>query len=702
MISIVLKDILLDLYSDIDITWGWTDFRFRDKLTDQYTNNFTIPKTENNIKALGIYSTLDSKDIQFGKNLSPADFILNGESIPIYIQVISVTDNEIEVAIFEDTFSAIDKQKIVNDELIDDSSTILCWDMWSMTTYPNKFVSYNYGMPYDWHLAQRHPYVNLKSDILDKLDLKGYQFDPGIFNQYDWRILCSKKVVCPQNTTQVVQYRTIGKSLATNKIPCRCSQHITNDASYEVEEGVITFNRPCSFDLEGDYLWQKKGTFHNDSYITLFISGQNVCQIRLTSANQDKAYKHFSWDNGGNHFLVNAGDTLYLQFEDADKFKSVSIVMDIEYKQYEITENDYNTELVYRDILPALYYVTNNATNPDNYNWSNMPMNGTSPWLWGGQMTLKRLSFAYFGQYCNIPKMKLGDLLYSLQWLIGGELKENRMKNMLYFDILPHIYPLSPYYNEIYMNEINKIEFHSDKVGKKNYIKYKDEEFPTAITTIDNKWLEEKKVWHEVIFHHFKDNVINQYSLDITDEENVKLNFNNIENPVIFNYNNRVEPIPLNSFGMEKLWLSKEIEFSFYDTPLQFRENHDIIIDGRSYYIISGEQDIENKISTIKALLIQDIVKYIEIVSIIPGGYPNPPGTFVVINIQSSIPIKNAYLEYQKLYDITTLASKPLILQSGVQIVLMDNLSPGPWLFKPILETDQGITTGEKKIINVS
>lgn len=698
MISIMLNDIPLDLYSDTNITWSWTDFRFRDKLTDQYTNNFTIPKTENNIKALGIYSTLDSKDVQFGEKISPADFALNGQMMPIYIQVISVTHNEIEIAIFEDTFSAIDKQKVINDELIDDSSTILCWDMWSMTTYPNKFVSYNYGMPYNWHLAQRHPYVKLKSDILDKLDLKGYQFDSGTFNQYDWRILCSKKVVCPQNTTQAVQYRTTGYSLANNKMPCRCSQHITNDASYEVEEGVITFNRSCSFDLEVDYLWQKKGTFHQDSYITIFIGGRNVRQIRLTSATQDKAYAHAIYDNGGNHFSANAGDTLYFQFEDADKFKSVSFVVDIEYKGYGITEEDYNTELVYIDILPALYYVTNNATDPDNYNWSNLPMNGTSPWLWGGQITLKRLSFAYFGQYCNIPKMKLGDLLYSLQWMIGGELKEDRMRNMLYFDILPHIYPSSPYYNEIYMKEAGKIEFHSDKVGKKNYIKYKDEEFPTAITTINNKWLEEEKVWHNVIFHYFEDNVIKQYSLDITDGENVKLNFNNIENPVIFNYNNRVEPIPLNSFGMNKLWFSKEIEFSFYDTPLQFRENHDIIIDGRTYYIVSGEQDIGKKISTIKAIPIKNDLLSVDIIDIIQVTMSI---FHVLVNIQSDLPLKNAYLEYQKLYDITTLVRKPINIQTGLQVVSISGLTPGSWLFKTTIENYIYNSTSDKKIVQV-
>lgn len=684
MISIVVTNVSLDLYIDTDITWSWTDFRFRDKLTDQYTNNFTIPKTENNIKALKIYSTLDSNDVQFGESISPADFVLNGEVIPIYIQVISVTDNEIEIAIFEDTFSAIDKQKIVNDELIDDPSSILCWDMWSMTTYPNKFVSYNYGMSYDWHLAQRHPYVKLKRDILDRLDLKGYQFNPGIFYQYDWRILCSKKVVCPENPTQVVQYRTTGKSLANNNIPCRCSQHITNDASYQVEEGVITFNRPCSFDLEFDFLWQKKNSMHQNSNIKVFIGGQQVYQMGMYSASSTEAYKHFSLDNGGNHFSVNAGDTLFLQFKDANKFKSISIVMTIEYVGYGITKEDYNTELTYIDILPALYYVSNNAIDPDNYDWVNIPMNGTSQNIFGVPATLRRLSFAYFGQYCNIPKMKLGDLLYSLQWLIGGELKEDNSRNLLDFDTTRYTYPITPTSNEIFMKEINKLEFHSDKVGKTNYIKYKDEEFPTAITTIDNKWLEDEKVWHEVIFHYFKDNVINQYSLDITDEENKKLNFNDIENPVIFNYNNKFEPIPLKYFDMENIFFSKEIEFSFYDTPLNFRMYTDIIIDGRTYYVISGEYSIQNKISKIKAILVPYSMPDILIERIYVGREPGDVN--VEVNIRSNLPIINAYIDYQERMDPTTLARKQLSLHTGTQTVLISGLTLGTWVFIPKVE----------------
>ena len=697
MISILLKDIPLDLYSDTDIAWSWTDFRFRGKLTDQYTNNFTIPKTKNNIKALQIYSTLDSKDVQFGENISPADFVLNGEVLPVYIQVISVTDSEIEIAIFEDTFSAIDKNHEI--QIRDNHTTILEWNQWSMTNYPDKFVSYNYGMPYYWDCAQRHPYVKLKRDILDKLDLKGYQFDPGVFNQYDWRILCSKKVVCPENTIQVLEYTNYdGTQEEGGLLKVYGGQHVCNDVSGEPMSS-ITYNRDCYVQMKIWYGWSQNNiaTIPN-----VYIKVNNQTRKIIDPHNGGYAVSFtYSWGLGIENVSIqmHKGDVLTFYCDEMSKFnRSFSMVVKLTTSAYQITEEDYNTELLYRSRLP---YVK--VKSPSSSTITTYSMNGTTYSTSLGDFQTERLSFAYFGQYCNIPKMKLGDLLYSLQWMIGGELKEDRRRNMLWFDISPHIYPISPHSNEIYMKEINKIEFHSDKVGKKNYIKYKDEEFPTPLTTINNKWLEEEKVWHEVIFHYFKDNVIEQYSIDmdtLKEKGEIKVNFNNIENPVIFNYNNRVEPIPLKYFDMENLWFSKEIELSFYDTPLQFREFNNIIIDGRTYYVISGEQDIDKKISTIRAILVQYNIPVISIDRIYAGQ--NPGDVNVVVNIQSDLPLKNAYLDYQKGFDATTLARKQLNLQTGVQTVSISGLTAGRWIFIPHVENLISSQIGVGKTFNIT
>lgn len=681
MISIILRNVPLDLYSDTDITWSWTDFRFRDKLGDQYTNNFTIPKTENNIKALGIYSTLDSKDVQFGEIISPADFVLNGDVMSVYIQVISVTDNEIEVAIFEDTFAAIDKNQEI--QIRDNYTTILEWNKWSMTNYPDKFVSYNYGIPYNWEYAQRHPYVKLKRDILDKLDLKGYQFDPVIFNQNDWRILCSKKVVCPENTIQVLEYINYdGTSEEGGLLPVYGGQHVCNDLAFSKTQ-TITYNRDCYVQMTIWYGWSKINTVRAPG-VYIQVNGQT----RKIIDPYNGMYA-ISWGLGVENFSIqlHKGDKLTFYCDEMSKFnRSFSMVVKLTTSAYQITEDDYNTELLYQSRLP---YVK--VKNPADSTIKTYSMNGTTYSTSLGDFQTERLSFSYFGQYCNIPKMKLGDLLYSLQWLIGGELKEDKIGKLLKFDANKYFYPKQSSFNELYTKELNKIEFHSDKVGKKNYIKYKDEEFPIAITTINNKWLEEEKVWHEVIFHYFKDNLIKQYSLEVKkdiDYLNISnwtdvfdLKFNEIENPVIFNYNNGVEPIPLKYFDMENLWFSKEIEFSFYDAPLQIREIHDIIIDGRTYYVISGEQDVEKKISTIRAILVQYDMTNIEITRIYNGI--NDGEVYVEINIESKLPLKNAYLDYQKVLDPATLVRKQLNLQTGTQIVLISGLTPGQYMFLP-------------------
>ena len=102
MISIILNDNELDLFENTEVVWNWKGFRFQTAIRDGYTNNFQIPKTMHNIQVLGVYSLLDSPDIQFEGRLQPAVINLNGQIMPIYIQVVSINEKEIEICTYED------------------------------------------------------------------------------------------------------------------------------------------------------------------------------------------------------------------------------------------------------------------------------------------------------------------------------------------------------------------------------------------------------------------------------------------------------------------------------------------------------------------------------------------------------------------------------------------------------------------------
>lgn len=695
MIAISVGEYDLDLYKSENITWSWTAFRFRDKLTDQYTNNFTIPKTDNNIKALDVYSTLDYPGVQFGEKITPATITVNGNAINIFIQVVQITPLEIEIAIFEDSFNSLEKNVTINDQLKDNHTTILEWNMWSMTNYPSKFVSYNYGMEYHWQLAQRHPYLRLKQDILDKIDLKGYNFRWDYVNN-DWKVLCSKKVVCPENTIQVLEYTNIdGKTEEGGLLTVKGGQHICNDLSFS-DTQTITYNRDCYVQMKIWYGWSKSFLGTQPFDISIQKNGSTVHLIRPSQGGHDTPYSN---GMGTDFFSISLKKNDRINFycpQIASYDNSFSMVIKLTTSAYEITDDDYNTELQYKDRLPR---ITIQYTNPPYHYYV---MDGTSYTTTWGTFQTERLSFAYFGQYCNIPKIQLGDLLYGLQWLIGGKLIEDRQSNELYFDPTEYTYLRVQRDQEKYLKEINSIIPASEKLGKKNYLKYTDNENPTPITTIDNTWLEEERTLHELKFHYFEDNKIKQYSvevkenIDITSVESpydiFDVKFTNIEHPVIFNYNNRVEPISIKPFELDNLWGSKEVELTFYGTPLNFREYDTLFIDGRTYYVISGEYDLKNNITKVHCILVPWDVPTIEITNIQKGN--NDGDVVITINVNSILPITEVVITYMLGIDISTQKSVLLSPQTGIQIFTISGLKPGSWIFIPTIKNLQSNNTG--------
>lgn len=715
MIAISVGEYDLDLYESENITWSWTAFRFQDKLTDQYTNNFTIPKTDNNIRALDVYSTLDYPGVQFGKKITPATITLNGTAINIFIQVVQITPLEIEIAIFEDSFNSLEKNVTINDQLKDNHTTILEWNMWSMTNYPSKFVSYNYGMEYHWQLAQRHPYLRLKQDILDKIDLKGYNFRWDYGNN-DWKVLCSKKVVCPENTIQVLEYTNYDGTPEENSLlRVLGGQHICNDVSGEPTSS-ITYNRDCYVQMKIWYGWSQNNiaTIPN-----VYIKVNNQTRKIIDPHNGGYAVSFtYSWGLGIDNFSIqlHKGDVLTFYCDEMSKFnRSFSMVVKMTTSAYQITEEDYNNELLYHSRLP---YVK--VKSPSSSTITTYIMDGTTYSTSLGDFKTERLSFAYFGQYCNIPKIQLGDLLYGLQWLIGGKLKEDRLRNELYFDTTEYTYPRVQRDQEKYLKEINSIIPASEKLGKKNYLKHTDNENPTPITTIDNDWLEEERTLHELKFHYFVDNKIKQYSVEV--KENIDITsiespydifdvkFTNIEYPVIFNYNNRVEPISIKPFELDNLWGSKEVELTFYGTPLNFREYDTLFIDGRTYYVISGEYDLKNNITKVHCILVPWDTPTIEITNIRDGV--NDGDVVLTVNVNSILPITEVAITY--MLDVDYASQKRVLLspQTGTQTITISGLRPGRtidysnnkkeyWRFIPSVRNIQSNNTGQIKTFDV-
>lgn len=665
MINILLNDEYLDLYSDTNISLSWTTFRFSKSLKDQYTNNFTIPKTNKNVKILGIYSLLDEGDIiQFGDKLKHAIFQIDDKLINVFIQIVSISDTEIEICLYEDGFPAIEKDKTINDDFVDDNTTIYRWNKYSMTDYPDAFKKYDYGFDYNYKLAQRHPSIKI-DDLFKEIDLKGYTMQANTMRD-SWRVLSSRKIVCPQNKTQVLESNIDFKhSLEGGYLYLAGGQHITNDACKTANQ-KIKFNRDCTVQMDVYIAWATKDNYNNDSLIEVQVNGSRVRYISIFSRlhKQDYHKTGLSWN-------FKKDDEVSFYFPDFNKYISVSMVFALTISDYEITNQDYDTELEYTDRFPRINVVKKIVPNIE-YTYFDFD-GGVNPFVVNERFP--RLSFSYFGLLANIPKIKLGDLLYSMQWLMGGKLKIDENKKILSFDNIEYKYDSTNEKFKPYSFVLDNIITASDVLGQKNYIDYKDNVSPIEIVNIDNKWLQKENIFHEVCFNNFLKNEIKQYSLEVNPDNNeVSVKFTDYNNPIIFNHipNVGAEKIPLQTFGMDRIYKSKEVDFYVYGTTMNLLNTDTLYVDGRTYYIISGDIDIKNSTSRLRTILIST-----PILNIIEEGFEvrrDPRLTIgITFIVQSSTPLTDITLYYRK---IGVSVNRPF---TSTTCALTNNMSQTKW-----------------------
>lgn len=602
MLSIILNDNELDLFEDSEIVWQWTAFRFQTVLRDAYSNNFSIPKTNHNIQVLGVYSILDQSDIQFEGRLQPAVMNLNGTIMPIYIQVCSINDKEIEICIYEDKLIyTIKGSKLENvkdspenfyniDTGVFTPKSIFEWNRYSSEINPDIFKYYNYGATYNPYFANIHPSIKL-NDILDKI---GEQHNVNIQHFSDlWRVICTKRTVCPENKTQVLEFNTRG-ALEDNTFTVFGGQHVTNDTDFS---GMteITFNRHTEVDIDIWYCWNRKNTTTNSYKVWVVKNDDDIAEIVLNSSAYHSDY--------GNRFIqatFEAGDKLKFQCWHGNKYKNISFVVKMTHNNYDITEDDYGEELLYKGRRPRLQSYSD--TNDD---YTYIEFNGSY-----NHLQTESLSFSYFGLWCNIPKLTVGELLYSLQYIMNARCIQR--EDTIFFDQFVDR-------NSEVAGEMTSLKFHSSSVGKNNYLRWKDGKEQSPIVTFDNEWLQNEKVWSQNCFKWIKnDRVVPQYTMEINEDaemdlnnpeaylnELIKYNYDDFDEPVLlFFLPPHNQPATMHTFGLERINNCKEVSFTLTDFPPEITDLDTIYVDGREYYIIEGEKNFKTGQTTIKALLL--------------------------------------------------------------------------------------------------
>lgn len=610
MIKLQLGNIFLDTYSKEQVELSWDGFRFQKNLRAGYTNDLMIPKTVNNLSALQAVGLLDSTAQMFGSKTVKGILQVELRVLPVFIQVCSVTKEEIGICIYEDTFPYTVKDKTIRDVAKDDDSSIWQWNVSTLNHYTAQdgFVPYNYGMPHISTFAEYHP-VKPVNDLIAKINSElGFNF--GQVNT-KWMLMATLKKVTPQNKKQVIR----GKMGEDGDFAFVGGQHVTNDLEFIHGEGMteIEFNRDCVLAYDGYLSWYSKATMGNSSLFTITIVRANG-QIETNSVTiQSNLYRNdivvFS-----NSINLNAGDKLKFHSNNADKYNMVQFVLDCTITQYDITDDDYSTELNYEAQLPILETYDYNTDNVTAIHFADLSKTikckyKNSNTYFYRTIAAPYLSYSYFGFWTNVPDAKLSELFYSLQWHYGMKLS---------FDHNHTISWVSPYEQATVQGNITEIRPISDKLGQRNVFKYAETDEVDLVSEIDNEWLAEEVTLIESKFYMPSSNdadtvVLDQYSNPTHDGDSsvYSVDFNEIEAITILEMaSGELFNIKMHTLGLEWLTQSYEVDITTY-TP-QLRDKDIVYLDGRKYFVVTCKTNIDTQKSELTCLLVPNNIQQIK------------------------------------------------------------------------------------------
>lgn len=557
----------IDIGENQEVNLSSTTFRFNG-IRDSFTTDFTIPKTTNNVRILGTYGLLD-RTTQFE---APVDALLisNGEYIEVEVEVTKVTDTDITLCCFERMWTNEFNDVNIRSFLSDSQSTIFEWNKDSRSKYPIYFRKYNYGMNYNSNYAQYHPSV-LLNRIIDRINLNSQHHLP-LVSQNIYAI-ATNKYVSPHNTIQVIE----GKLSDGGILNLRGGQHITNDLDFSGQD-YITYNRYCYCKMKIWIYWRKRSTVMQDQELVLNLNGSPFYHFPIDiSIAHDDNVQEYTLDN------LNFNSGSWISFStDASKFNDMQIVCKMVYSAYSITDRDYETELEYIGRRPRILISEGEEIVFDGY---------VSPSVIPVQT--ESLSFAYFGLFNNIPDMSVKEFVTMLCWLTG-------LKPKIIGDGVQLVQPDNTKVISGYVTEKSPV---SEFFGQNNFIKYVDDR--VLVSTITNRWLEKEK--NLVDLKLYNPDVEDQYNLICYQYSNPSYDG---EYSVDYEqtgfclgdgwWNGTLSKVETSSFNLNTI--SKIMECTII-TKEDVKDCDYVVLDGRTYMVISMDVDIENKLTAIKTIL---------------------------------------------------------------------------------------------------
>lgn len=623
MTQIYLENGELDLFGQ-EIEWQWETVRFSDGLQDQYTTDITLPKNTNNLNLLDAAGLLDRTQQPLGTKFAPCTLSSGQKQIDAYIEVVSVTEDEINICVYERTIENTSIKKW----LVDTPSTIYQWNVDTRSLYPNDFKTYWYGMGYNANAAQLHPYKPL-NDIIDKVSqASGITIPHGDPKHC---VVATNKYVCPQNKRQVIEGHWTKDS--GEYAVMSGGQHITNDLewSWSPDMTEITFNRHCRAKMDIYYAWEKDGYVTNRFFFNVVRSTPSIPDYAVTCyMNSDQWSNRVEWMTD-DHYVFEEGSTLRVRCPSSNlkKYKTLNFVMVLDFEDYSINEDDYETEMQYVGRLPRLLVPSNDNMYSRGVYQSFTQYNDYQYLYFDGGMlgyhynrtghSLEHLphyfqgvrcSFCYFGFYTNLSDIEVKDLLFGLCWLDHKKVvKHTVVDNYALYDKVEFV---SCDEQLIIDGVVKETRVSDDHVGQNNFILQTDEKTETPVTTIQNEWLEKNVTLHQSPFTYTPQKwgawgCIDQYSnMEYNEEdESYKCDFEEVSGFCIMDsgqVNTLLYHPEISTMDFEKLTQSVGVTI---ETQSLMLEVYDFVfLDGRKYFVCSGNTDLNTNLSTLTCLLV--------------------------------------------------------------------------------------------------
>lgn len=593
--SIQLQGGSLDVY-DQDIGMSWTPIRFSDGLSDAFSTDITIPKTENNMRLLEVSGLLDSSAQLFGDKIVPSVLMLAGEPVDTALQVVEITEDDIKVCLYERTLPPEVTDRKLNEFFTDDNSTIWPWCPDTMNHNTGEFRPYHYGMGYDARYAQYHPSKPL-SELMAWVNsqLQGNQQLPLPWNADGLYAVATNKYVCPQNEIQVLEFNDT--DMDNGFFNLHGGQHVANDLEFGSSSDRVTFNRPCSVTATIRVVWfRKPGAGNRNLYVSRNSLDVMTCTVPSASVEFGSSVYHWSG-------VFSEGDYLRFRMPDTGKYSSFSVVVRLNVHGYDIYDDDYGTELKYVWRLPrwrvkstqswggAEYYI------PSDGNHHNL--------LPGSYMQTSYLSFAYFGYYCNLPEITIKELLFGICWLNGQKIV--RGSNSAVFADATDNAVLDDVY-------IEALRPSPDVLGQHNFLRFTGQEEGGVVSEIANTWLEKTKTLHESPFAYATSwgstASLPQYSnpeKETDDDGNVtgySCDFEEVDGFTMCGKNTaeNLKPLTINKMGLNELKSAMEADIVTRDAGV--KDMDFVYVNGRKFMVVEGDRDMAEGITKLRCLLV--------------------------------------------------------------------------------------------------